>query len=384
MNELKNKNLTAAFALLGVVLFVIIFYGGYKMYLDSRAPAPPHLVSETPLKEPEFREVLEESVSGVDPKPLQDYFADKVAKNIKDDATKSAIYWITHRYFDNGGDIYEIYDFIEARPEVSFLKDAEKVYPTIFADIREKKVKNYSRESLIALLAYYDAIDAHGYADIAIWGMAANKYAELAQGALRMYEADPKARYPEGAVTPLGYMTTMSDRSLYYIERVHTFLKNNTQNTGTLKDLYMLSVIPDDLLVGLNQYSAAVENLRVVKHVFSTPFPTDVLYEFNAQLAKDRVPRLYFFTNYLYASALVNGGTATKDAVRVPLDRVLEYVEATPAGEWRGSVQRVIGSKSVRESGMYSYDTVKTLASLHENFALWLMKQGWTEADLIP
>lgn len=380
MNELKNKQLHAALALLGVTLFVVLFYAGLSTYLNSKlGPSVP--IAESPLSEPEFREVLEESVSGNDPKPLQDFFADRVGENINNEATKSAIYWITHRYFDNGGDIYEIYDFIEARPEVAFLKEAEKAYPAIFDAIRARTVANYSRDSLLALLSYYDVIDAKGYADIAIWGMAANKYAELAQGGLRMHEANPRAKYSASSTSPLLYMTNMIDRSFYYVYKTHAFLELNTARTGTLDELLGLPMIPDDLLVGLNQYSAAVENLRAVGHVFQTPFLTADLYEFNAQLAEKQVPRLYFFTNYLYASALVNGGSATKENVAIPLERALAYAESTDPLEWRASVSRVINAKTAAETGMYSYETVKTLASLNTGFKEWLGKQGWIEGD---
>ena len=145
----------------------------------------------------DFRTSPEQSVGGVDPKPLQNLFAEKVKKGVNDSDTKSAVYWITHRYFDNGGDIYEIYDFVESHPEVVFLKEAEKVYPTIFADIKERKVGNYTRDSLLALMAYYEVIDRYGYADIAVWGMAANKFAELAQGAQRTHDANPERVYGE-------------------------------------------------------------------------------------------------------------------------------------------------------------------------------------------
>jgi hypothetical protein len=176
-------------------------------------------------------------------------------------------------------------------------------------------------------------------------------------------------------------MANMKDRSFYYIYKTHAFLELNTAKTGTLDDLLTLPMIPDDLLVGLNQYVAAVENLRFVGHVFQTPFLTEDVYTFSARLADEKVPRLHFFTNYLYASALVNGGSGTKENVATPLARALAYAESTDPLEWRGSVSRVINAKTAGETGMYSYETVKTLASLNGGFKAWLQKQGWVESD---
>lgn len=380
MNELKNKQLPAALALLGVVLAILIFYAGYSMYLGAQKS--PSEVPQVEVRAKDFRSVLQESVSGTDPKPLQDFFAKQVKDGENTNETKSAIYWITHRYFDNGGDIYEIFNFVEAHPEVAFLKEAETLYPSIFADIKNKKVTNFSRDSLLALLSYYEVIDRKGYGDIALWGIAANKYAELAQSAQRMHELDPEHVYEEGTPSLLKYRSEMIDRSMHFVRRVQDFFAAHTLTTGRLEDLLGIEMIPDDLLVGLNQYGAAIENLKFVGMVIHTPFEPGEIYIFNEALAKEKVPRLYFFTNYLYASSLVYGKDATVESVALPLARIVEYAETTSPAEWRNSVTRVITAKDTRETGgMYGYPAVKTLASLSPEFKNWLMKQGWTEAD---
>ena len=51
---------------------------------------------------------------------------------------------------------------------------------------------------------------------------------------------------------------------MFFVRRVHDFLILNTYTTNSLDELNKLDIIPDDLLVGLNQYAAAVENLKSV------------------------------------------------------------------------------------------------------------------------
>lgn len=331
----------------------------------------------------EFRPSLQQSVGGADVEPLQDYFAEKVAGGEKDDEAKSAIYWITHRYFDNGGDIYEIYDFIQERPAIAFLNDAEALHPEIFAGIKAREVANSSLDSLLALLAYYEIIDRDGYGDLALWGMAANRYAELAYQALNFDKRRqiPEADYEAEQERAINFVDYSISKAQYFVELSKEFLFANTRETGTINDLNKLEVIPDDLLVGLNQYAAAIENLKSAGVVIYSPFTTSEIYEFNYELAKTKVPRLYFFTNYLYASSLVYGGGATAESVALPLSRAVEYTQTTDRAEWRKSVSRVINAKTADEPGMYAYETVKTLASLSPEFKAWLTKEGWTESD---
>ena len=354
----------------GVVL--VFVFGGY--YAQNR-------IAINKVSDESFRKNLQMSVGGEDPKPLQEFFVEKVKRGVNDDATKSAIYWIAHRFFDNGGNIYEIYDFVNTHPEVAFLKEAEKVYPPIFAEIRSKKVTNYSGNAILALLAYYEVIDRHGYASLAVWGMAANKYSEFAYVSKQEYLRDPNKKYPKGEMSPRVKSALMLEKSMYFANKVNQYLFQVVGTKREIGSLLTIKMIPDDLLVGLNQYGSSLQNLKSLGMVFDTPFSAAELYEFNNSLAEKTVPRLFFFTNYLYASSLVYGGSATVENVRVPLSRALSYVNSTPKSQWRGSVSRVIGSKTAHETSMYNYDVAKKLATLNQDFKAWLMKNGWTQQD---
>ncbi|GEM_PF-3137251 len=373
MSDSKKKIVTL-FTVVAVVLVIII---GYLFYKKNNVPP----VINSPVTQSEFRSTLQDSVGGKDPKPLQEFFVKKIKSGVNDNETKSAIYWITHRYFDNGGDIYEIYNFVNSHPEVAFLKEAEKIYPTSFEKIKTSKVEPFSADSVLALLAYYEAIDSHGYASLAVWGIAANKYSEFAYMANKAYLKNPTKQYAEGEVSLRRSRGEMIEKAMFFINKAQEYLIVYTPETHTLADLNKVNIIPDDLLVGLNQYASAVENLKSVGMNIYTPFEPAAIYEFNTTLASTKVPRLYFFTNYLYATSLVYAGEATKENVKVPLSRALEYVAKTAPTNRSKSVSRVIMSKVNKETSLYNYEVTKKLASLNGDFKYWLQQNGWSDAD---
>jgi hypothetical protein len=324
----------------------------------------------------EVNNALSESVSG-SPEALQEFITKEIAAGNNDDATKAAVYWVSHRYFDNGGNIYEIYNFIEAAPEVAFLKEAENIYPDMFATIKSTEVANWSYESLMALLAYYEIIDRNGYADISLWGTAANKYAEQA------YKNIPNpSDSVEKAADRKRYYDMTVGKSTQFLMNAHAFVINNTMTSGSLNDLRNLpeSMLKDNILVGLNQYASAIQNLKGAGAQVPTQLSPIEIFEFNSKYAEEFVPRLYLFTNYLYATALVYGGDATPETVALPLKRAVDYMTERN-NEGPGTIQRIINSKTAGESGVFQYSTTKTLAELNPEFKAWLKASGWKDSD---
>lgn len=325
-----------------------------------------------------YQNALELSTSGVDQEPLRSYFVEQVAAGVNDATTRSAIYWITHRYFDNGGDIYEIHDYIESDPNLAFIKEAETYFPDVFERIKTTRVENYSLDSLIALLAYYEAIDNNGYGNLAIWGLAANKYAEQA------LENQPQlADNAEIAANRAKWVELTTRKVQYFLSKADNYIVKNTTETGNWEELRQKGDITDeDLLVGLNQYAAAVLHMRGTKTpVLSVKDPIEV-FEHTSQFSLNYVPRLYLFTNYLYASALVRGKFATTENVAVPMNRVLEYIRGNEVWRQSGSIYRILGAKDSREAGLFAHKTVKQVAFYSPAFKAWLLENDWTEADL--
>ncbi len=369
MESFLNRQSSVKITLVGILLIRIFLVGYFSITWFSPQPS---------TEEPSYEEALRKNVMGEDPGALQDFLVEKLKEGKKDDETLSAIYWVTHRFFDNDGDIYEIYDFINSHAEVAFLREAELLYPDIFEKIKTTRVEKYSYESHIALLAYYEIIDKYDYASIAVWGIAANKYSEIALRGL------PRSNdTPEVAKARQEYANFVADRATDFATKARFFVINNTMQTGALDELRNTGDTDADLLVGLNQYASALLNLKGFGIEMETEFTPIELFEFNSQLARTYVPRLYFFTNYLYASALVYGNMATPEAVAIPLGRVVEYADANLADGWRvaGSINRAVNSKDSNELGLYEYTTTKKLAALDPNFKSWLMRSGWEETD---
>jgi hypothetical protein len=349
-----------------IVVLLILFYLG--SYIRTQFFSP----------QKDFAVALTDSTTAGDAVALQDFFVEKVKEGSKSNETISSIHWITHRYFDNGGDIYELYDFINEHPEIAFLKNAEEFYPDIFEKIRNGTLeKTYSFESIAALLSYYKVIDESGYGGIALWGTAANKHSEQA-----LYTFKKAGSLEAMAPKDKEYFDYAARMAMKYAKKANFYIYTNTQKTYTLEDLRLVSdIIPDDLLVGLNQYASAVQNLRGAGIEFATNYDPVEIFDFNSQYALDFVPRLYFFTNYLHASSLVNAGKATPESVALPLARCIEYAEQNT--EWRpaGSIYRVINAKTSNESSLFSADIVRALAAESTPFKDWLTKNGWKESD---
>lgn len=367
----SNKRLLKVIASLVLIIILVI---GFFYFFTKNSTIEPLMV-----KKYDYRSALQLSVSGQDVKPLQNFFIEKVKSNSKDNEAKSSVYWIVHRFFDNGGNIYEIYDFVSAHPEVAFLKEAETIYPEAFNTIKTTKVANWSGESVLALLGYYEVLDKYGYGDVALWGIASNKHSEFAYMAKKTSLRKDITR--ERKLEALNFKSDMMKKSVYYADKVTDFLMVNTQKSASLTDLKTVPMIPDDLLVGLNQYGSAIENLKSLGMVMGVPYSPSKIYDFNNDLASSTVPRLYFFTNYLYASSLVYGGDATPVSVKIPLARVVAYAEKTDKSLWKKTIDRVVNSKTANETSMYNYEVAKKLALLDEGFKTWLKKNGWTDQD---
>jgi hypothetical protein len=365
----QYKIFIAIAAVVGLLLLIVLII---------KAGSSDTVVTPQESAQPDYSEARRLSTSGEDPAALQDFLVDKIASGENDKETRSAIYWITHRYFDNGGNIYEIYDFIENHPEVSFLKDAEAIYPDVFAAVKARTVTSYSRESLLALLAYYEAIDAYGYANIAIWGLAANKYSEQAY----MNLPNPSDT-PDIASQRAKYFDAMLNYAQQFALLSENYLINQTLTSGSLADLRNdTNLDVNDLVVGLNQHASALANLAGLNAQIPSTFSFSEIFEYTSELTKTEVQRLYFFTNYLYATALVQSKTATPENVAAPLERIITYAREN-ASEWRpgGSIERVVSSKNTREASVFSYEIAKQLAALYVPFKIWLVENGWDESD---
>lgn len=331
-----------------------------------------------PIAKPSFEEVIKLSTNGTDQKPLQDFFIEQIKSGKNDDNTQVALMWITHRYFDNGGDINEIYDFVNAHSEISFLKEAEKIHPEVFLLVKEKKVKNYDAYSLMALLAYFEIANKYNYANLGMLGIGANKYAELAYGAFNAANAT-NVHTEELKFSKLYY--EFKNKSLMFSVKANDYINEKTKLTGKINDLETAGLREDTLLVGLNQFASAQYFYKGMDMPFISTIPPEEIFAFNVDFSRRKFVRLYLFTNYLWAFSLENGKSANMLTLMNPLNNIIEYARANKNIRPEGSLSRIIHSNTNGETGLFSQVTAKALASEYKPFREWLREVGWREQD---
>lgn len=316
------------------------------------------------------------------PAPLQNLFVEdvKTGKNTK--LTKSAVYFITHRYFDNGGNIYEIYDYVNSHPELVFLKEAEAIYPSTFKKIAEGTAPStYSGYGMHAFLAYLEVLDKYGYADVAALGTLANQYAKIADDIKKAPEQLPPS------VNVSEYLQKEINKSLLFAEKAKSDVVRIIEGEITSND------IPDrDIVVGLNQYASALRYYEALGIDFASPKRAQEIFPFSTDYAKRLVPELYVFTSFLNASTLLMvqpGATEEARSVLAPvynlevkkgasngiiIDKILHSRLESPS-YFPGTKVRDINRD------IYGKNNVVSLAKAVPEFKAWLVSNGWEEGD---
>lgn len=379
--ETKRTNRKAIALVLLLVLAVVLAVGLFRYFsiryqdsrdqeaIDSRANASEDAFNASHLRN--------------SPTALQDLFLDDIRNGVNDKVTKSAIYFITHRFFDNGGNIYEVYDYVEAHPELEFLKEAEKIYPKWFGQLKRKEIPNvYTDRSLYIYLAYVEVLEKHGYADVAAVATAANQYIKTAYFNTTIAKEMPKK---DGE-----YRAYFAKRDA---KKGAEFLKRASKGVTDIMDgkLTEKDVMPRDILVGLNQYAAALRYLEALgRDVSSSPKPAKEIFEYTMEYAYRNVPALHHFTSLLNASTLAILEGADPRDVRAALYPILDF-------DMKGRVlpnsilYKVIQSRSetvlpperIGDTNMdiYSKRNTLRLARIVPEFETWLMSNGWVESD---
>jgi len=315
------------------------------------------------------------------PETLQKSLVDDIKNGVNDAETKSAAYFITHRFFDNGGNIYEIYDYVEKHTELSFLKEAEGIYPEAFLKLKDKKLpQTYTDASFYIYLAYVEVLHKYGYVDIAGLATAANQYAGNTYfKVIRVKEIPEEER--------VVYLKN-TERD---IKKALEFLSaSNDDVTKILEDKLTSSDIPArDILVGLNQYAAAIRYLEAMGiNTVSTKTSREI-FTFAMDYSSRFVIELNIFTSLLNTSTLAVLDSSTAEEIKVALTPILSFDTKKPSS-YKGSVirkiinskfeQKLEGSNYVRMD-IYSKWNVLLIANKVPEFKSWLMSNGWTESD---
>ncbi len=336
------------------------------------------------------------SFLGNDPRLLQETFLADIDNGINDKFTKSDAYFLTHRYFDNGGNVYEIYDYVNSHKSLAFLKEAEDIYPSIFEQVKDKSLSSvpYSTSSLYAILAYLEVLDRYGYADAAALGTLANQYAKTAYFTKKKAELNSVKGVDISPVEKNIVEINTKKAVNFELKAKESLIKVAEENEFVLDDLRdrpkvleekrLEGILAHNLLVGLNQYAAALRYLEAVGFdisVVKSPVSAADIFAFNMTLSKQFVPELEIFTSLLNASTLSLVSPESTDALRMALQPILDF--DTSKTKPQGIIIGIIDAKNSKFTGLdiYSKINITTLGNLVPEFKAWLISNEWKDAD---
>lgn len=327
------------------------------------------------------------------PEPLQESLLKDVELGVNDKFTKSDAYFFVHRYFDNGGDAYEIYDFVQANKALSFMNEAEKISPTAFERLKKGTLsKKYSNAGMHVTLAYLEVLHKYGYADVAALGTLATQYAKMAYFSQQQNKVSPEM-YP--AIMIEG---DLSKAKLYTKETEKAFIEMLAKKGLTPADIKTPSklkvlngdILPRNLLVGSNQYAAAVRYLGAYGFKYEATLDPSDMFHLNHLVAKSYVPELEIFTGILDASTLSLNSSSSPVAMKEALQPLINVKDPMKVG---GVVKGILVSKDLVYSpypgtttinywlDIYDKYNVVTLAEKVPEFKSWLILNGWKEKD---
>lgn len=370
----KRKRLVMVsffFFILAVLLLILFFY--YQAITSKQRMAE----REAKSKDDWIASTLRDQPEGV-----QNAFADDVKNGVNDQYTKADAYWITHRYFDTSGDIYEIYDYVNSRPQLAFLeKEAEAIYPDIFERLKKRDVPVATDSARLACLAYIEALKNHGYTDIAGLGTAANQYAKTAYFAQVLAdEIADRGRAEARAIRVKRNIEKAIEFEGYSRDSVQAVLDGKV----TDKD-----VPARDILVGLNQYAGSLRYLEALGVKQDSPRNAKEIFAFALEYSRKNVPQLLFFTSLLDASTLAISNPENPQELKEALYPILNFDTKKNKLSDQSILNHVIDARfeptpldiESTPLDIYSRRNVVRLASRVNAFRLWLVENGWTEED---
>ncbi len=390
----KNKKIRlTGKVVLVVMLIVALAYGALYLFEKNTWYK---LRSDRTIYTPANDNAYTESLLNNNPKLLQDSFVADVESGVNDKFTKSDAYFLTHRYFDNGGNVYEIYDYVNSHPSLEFLKEAEEIYPAIFDQLRTKTLSPvpYSRQSLYAVLAYLEVLDKHGYADIAALGTLANQYAKTAYFIKKRSENDPA-----GGLDPAPMIRQATEKAIVFeLKTRDVMLGMSKGNQSLVKSIasrpksldsrsplrknFSKEITAQSLITGLNQYAACLRYLEVTGiaiSIIDSPVQANDVFSFSMLFAETYVPEMEVFTSLLNASTLALVSPESADAIKTALQPILEY----DLTQELGIIRLLFEAKDDKFGGwdIYGKRNAIMLANIVPEFKAWLIAGGWEEPD---
>lgn len=314
--------------------------------------------------------IFSDSFVRQNPERLQNLLVDKLSKGQKDEITKAAMYWITHRFFDNKGDINEIYDFVNSHEETAFLREAEQIYPEIFERVKNKELivgnSLHNIDATLAYLAYLNIVEKSGYADIATLATLANKGIELSHRLT-------KFNNPKNVLKDyhFAYIETQKKLSADYAKKAEAVIAEYLDNGKQPLE----KTAARDMLVGINQYAQTLVYYKALKVDYASKYTYESLFQESIPYALLNVQELYHYSVFLYLASMVTLDEITSEKASPLLKTILlrKIDVVTPSSP----VYRIIHCD--KEKATYSCENIRLYAELEPEFKQWLQANGWKQ-----
>lgn len=338
---------------------------------------------------------LKTSLANGSSEELKEMFLNDLNMGINDKFTKTDAYFITHRFFDNGGNIYEIYDYVNSHEALSFLKEAEQIYPEHFASIKNKTMSQYyTFPGLYCILAYLEVLDRYGYADIAAHATLTNQYSKLAffskMNAV-VYPPSFNKTLTENNIKKALVFSDKSKASLAKIGVTESDFRDVTkESVKSVNDRVSKEITPHNFLVGVNQYAASLRYLEAYGATTTPVSESDFVFSFATKYAEVFVKDLLNFTGLGNASTLSLLPGDKKEEMRVALQ---PFITRGAVSSPKGVTYKVITSRMQKDvyfentnivnpvRDIYGKFNIINLANLVPDFKKWLMLNGWKEEE---
>ncbi len=375
---------------LGVIILVALVFITMKNVTDSTPVTDedilPEKAAESGQLAPDQKESRSAIIGGIltnNPEQLQNLLLEDIQSGVNNKFTKTHAYFVTHRFYDNGGDIYEIYNYVNSHPELAFLKEAESIYPEYFDLIAKGQLpKTFTDRGNMANMAYAEILDKKGYGDTALLGTIANQYAKIALFS-KIYATKDAARADMFNNLADQLLVKSQAYALKMRPRVLAVVDGSADTT---------SYTPHEALVGLNQYASSLRYLTA-HNIILTGVDHDKesadIFDYTARLARSQFIELINFTSLINASTLVIAGNRDTMAINEALESIINHNTAERKPFKNGALDRIINARTevvrpdliIRELDVYSKSNIVGLAVLSPDFREWLMKNGWQEED---
>ncbi len=310
----------------------------------------------------------------------RDFFLDDIRRDINDEYTRKSAYLVFKSYIESGN-IYELYDYVGAHPELGFLREAESLYPKSFQKVIKKQVPwHYTDDGMYVYLAYLEILEKHGYGNEMVLSTLTYRYAQMAYYKRMIHEDKIRGE-------SLEYPNYTIDERNRDIEKSILFAKKRDSAIRMIIDTDVVGGNDgiENFLDDITQYASALRYLESLEVDVSQMMDSKTIFSYAVSQAYHFKPELYLKITLTNAATLLlvpsSSPLEIRNAVFPFLDFHVEENGSVPV------VGRILRSRvepdhiRYADLSIYSRVTILSLAEKVLEFKVWLLSNGWSESD---